>query len=354
MLSRGQSDVLSIIGSSDYLETPDGDIRINCPFCGNDNHKLYVSKGLLYHCWVCDTSGGSLASFVMKYHECSYKEAMTFLKTSEMTNESSINPVRITEENDLLSTLFDANNDIIVEEKTKMPKLPTNAKSLLKNLANPEVIPFINYLGSRKLTKEQVIYLDPMYVISGEIEREDKPNIPISNSIIFITRGHGGKPIYWSTRSIEKDPFVKSLNAPAKDDEYSKADIFFNINLINESTKVVICEGIFNAMMVTQGDYVGIATFGKAITDSQLQKLISYHPKEYILFLDNDAKDLEMKLIKRLNNYGIPYDNIKFVNNPYEDKDANDLGTKVSMELVKQAKPSSPMVLMSYAIKERM
>ena len=63
------------------------------------------------------------------------------------------------------------------------------------------------------------------------------------------------------------------------------------------------------------------------------------NPQAYYIFLDNDAKDQELKLARRLFDSGVDYSRIYLVKNPYGNQDANDLGMIKTKQLLDQAKP---------------
>ena len=111
------------------------------------------------------------------------------------------------------------------------------------------------------------------------------------------------------------------------------------MNHINQHSKMVICEGIFNAITCTNGVYTAIATSGQPITDSQTNLMIKLNPEAYYIFLDNDAKAQELKLARRLFDNGVDYSRIYLVKNPYGNQDANDLGMLKTKQLLDQAKP---------------
>ena len=121
--------------------------------------------------------------------------------------------------------------------------------------------------------------------------------------------------------------------------EYSKKNVIWNMNHVTNDCDMVICEGVFNAISCTQGNYVGVATFGKNITNDQIRLMRDLNPRNYLLFLDNDAQEQQLELYQRLINIGVDSKKIRLVDNPYGNSDANDLGKKTTRELLDYAKP---------------
>lgn len=342
MLSKEQNILINILGL-DYLKAGN-EIRINCPFCGNDNKKMYISPKGVYHCFVCGESGGSLLSFFSKYYNESFVEVKHRLKQNNIADyEDFSNKFSDSSDQEIANSIISNLVDISKPKmKLKMIPLPTNTKKLIDNYNNPESFPFFAYLKKRHVTKEQLNSFDIRYVISGEAPLKSGKTLYIKNSLVFVTY-YNGCPVYWNTRSIEDNPYIKSFNASGDITKYySKKNTVFNIDSLNSNSIAVICEGVFNALTVDAtglSNVVGLATFGKQITNEQLQLIISKQPRYYFLYLDSDALDTELKLADRLINLGINYNKIRLVNSPYGNKDANDLGKDIVSGLLKLAKP---------------
>lgn len=331
-MTREQQIIVNCV-NEDYQETATGEVHLDCPFCGEHDKKLYVSPKGQFICFKCESRGNSPISFFMQYYDVSYKEASDMLKDEDFASPK-VEPI---DNETLLSRLVALNTKAEKQKQVgkKCPAFPTNTKLLRDNLNNPESYPYLWYLKNRGITLQQIYKYNLGYLTSGTIKTQDKDMI-ISNSIIFPTYGLNNDVIYWSTRSIEPNPFIKSFNALAKDNEYSRKDVVFNLNHVKD--KMVICEGIFNAISSTVADYVGVATLGKAITDDQINLMLKVNPKYFYVFLDNDAMKEEIKLIDRLKQR-ISLDRIYLVVNPYKDKDANDLGSTIVKELLDKAQP---------------
>lgn len=327
---------------NDYAETGTGEVAVVCPFCDTEKKKMYVSPRGQFICFVCETKGNSVYSFAMQYYQCSFKEAKAMLHENYRLNQANHHEIK--------TSLFAELTKLSMEQEAEQQSLkpvtfPTNIKLLEHNLNNPEAYPYLWYLKRRKISLQQIKQYHIGYVKSGKLNRDNGQALPIEQSIIFFTYDQD-KPVYWSTRSIEYRPFIKSLNAISGDNTYSRRGLFWNMDKINHNSNMIICEGIFNALMACQGLYTGIATLGKAITNDQIDLMCKLNPKRFYIFLDNDAKQQELELAKRLRQKGIDYSRIYLVTNPYGNKDANDLGVDITRKLLDNAKPCSLTSLM--------
>jgi DNA primase len=145
--------------------------------------------------------------------------------------------------------------------------------------------------------------------------------------------------MYWNTRSIEKDAYIKSFNAPSRPTEYGKNNTIFNLNWAKYSDKIVITEGVFDALTI--GGDSGVGTFGKMITTEQVDLLIRETEERQLpiyLYLDRDAIDQMIKSAHRIKAKA-PNRPLYFVLGDKK-RDANDLGPEKVQELIDQAFPA--------------
>ncbi len=337
-MTKSQEFALSYLGSIDDYSESGQEIATSCPFCGEHRHKLYISSSGKYICFKCGTHGGSLISLIMHAEHTTRKNAYRILKEHGISSGSP----RIVTQSDDFNLFTELSTLMYKKPETKslsVPRFPEGLKMLEDNLNNPESYPFLWYLKHRGLSLEDIIDNHIGYIVNGSVERDNKPPLEINNSIIFITYNMDNQPIYWSTRSIEVHPYVKSLNGMSRANEYSKKNVIWNMNHVTNDCDMVICEGVFNAISCTQGNYVGIATFGKNITNDQIRLMRDSNPRNYLLFLDNDAREQQLELYQRLVNIGVDSKKIRLVDNPYENRDANDLGKETTKRLLDNSQP---------------
>ena len=337
-MTKDQEFALNCLNCIDNYSESGPEIAVSCPFCGERRHKLYISPRGQFICFKCGTRGGSLISLIMQAEHTTQKDAYRLLKEHGVSSSSS-KVISQADDFNLFTELSSIVYDTHELKALSAPKFPKGLKLLENNLNNPEAYPYLWYLKHRGLSLEDIIGNHIGYIVNGSVERDNKPPLEINNSIVFITYNMNNQPIYWSTRSIEQHPYVKSLNGMSRADEYSKKNVIWNMNHVTNDCSMVICEGVFNAIFCTQDNYVGIATFGKSITDNQVRLMRDLKPRQYLLFLDNDAQNEQVELYQRLVNIGVDSKKIRLVSNPYGDKDANDLGKEITKRLLDKAKP---------------
>lgn len=324
-----------------------GEYRFNCPFCGEEKAKFYVQSDepFLWHCKHCDQAGNPI-KFIMKYNRVGFDEAKEILRDFgydvDNIGSSKFNEMYSEELTDSEKMLLAINhrNESEKEDSLKLDlkpiKPPYNVKLLSQNMDNPEALPYINYLYNRGLTEKDIHDYNIGYTPISKMTTPEGKSVMIYNSIVFFTFDDFGRMIYWNTRSIDKEAYIKSFNAPADKDEFSKDTSIFNLNIAKKTGTIVITEGVFNAITV---GYSGVATFGKQVTEHQIQLLREVNDNNpctnFVVFLDNDAYEQKEKLGKALSEFS---DNVYIVSNPYKEKDANDIGRKETHKLISEAR----------------
>lgn len=328
-------------------EIPAGrDSRFCCPFCNDHKNRLYVELEPPYrwHCFHC-TLKGSPIGFVKEYYGVSGREAIDILRNFDYDIDdlelskfnSQYNDSTLTEEEKLLLAMYDLTKEDEVEQvKYTMPPLPTNTKFLVDTFRDAEAKPFLDYLKSRGVTAQDIIDHSIGYVKQGTVKLRSDRELTLDDHVIFITYNNAGEPVYWNTRSIHKDAYVKSFNAPNEETEYGKKNTIFNLNRAKYTDKIIINEGVFNALTCGES---GVATFGKQVTTDQINLLKQAHRRnpaiKYYVFLDRDAYDQGDKLAEQLSTFS---ENVYLVMNPTDD-DANDLGYEKVQQLIAEALP---------------
>ena len=216
------------------------DYRFCCPFCGDEKYKLYVSekstKQDWYHCFHCGASGQPV-KFVMGYNHVGYKDALDQLAVYE---------------EQLLSFISQSDKVLLEhthEEKLTCPLLPIGYTPLINNLHNPQAQPFLEYLNKRGFNYKDIQRHSIGYVLNCPFKLHEDKIIQIRNHLVFLTYNDQGEVIYWNTRSIEQNSFMKSINAPVGEHTYAKSNVVFNLNNAKKKTIIVLTEGVPDAIM---------------------------------------------------------------------------------------------------------
>ena len=312
--------------------------RYDCPFCDDTKHRFYVKVSSdntdgLWFCQKCKESGNPV-SFVMKYNGVGYREARDILEmyVDEDMFQQNYRELGLTDSEIMYLMLIQTEEDDEEEEDKTLvpPQLPVGTKLIMQNLDNPEVAPFVDYLvNTRNLPPEVICKHNIGYITKGYAVTESGKRATLDNHVVFFTYDNNGEYIYWNTRSILPDPYIKSFNGVARDGERSKRNVVFNLNIARKYDKMVIVEGVIDALTI--GDNA-VATFGSHVTDNQIGIILdNIKPETQIyVMLDRDAPKESLKTADRL--YA-KHKNTFIVISP-TDEDANDIGTERAWEVI--------------------
>lgn len=240
----------------DYIVNSKGNLSYNCPFCEEvrgkpDNERKFnvQVKNTVYHCFKCHTSG-----IVIK---------------SKLSNAEIVIPV--------------------IKEYFKDEK---ENKNIIKNVGllefnNVEPIKrnsvAYDYLVSRKITDDQILYYNIMNGINDNFGR-----IMIPNELI----------IKW-TDFYQGRSYLNLVPKYLNPEEVDKSNIVFNLHNQKQNQKrVYIVEGVFSA--IRSGKDV-ICIYGSSISDVQVELIKKYNFEEIYCCLDGDeAGTLGNKKMSRL------------------------------------------------------
>lgn len=309
-----------------------------CPFCSDYKRRLYVNQESgLWKCHNCDESGNAV-SMVMKLQGITAREAAEVLEyygIDDLWMPEEIRNQDLTIQEKLLLYLT------MEEEKKENPQLdpppmPNNIYRLSNFLEDPPEIffPFLRYLAGRGLTISDIINYDIGCIVEDTIKTPNGRGMRVKDHLFFPNFSLDGILQYWNTRSIYKEAKPKSINAPNTDTQLGSSDVVFNLNQAIHTDKIVVTEAVFDAITVGKS---GVATYGKSISDSQIEQLMETNLPIY-LFLDTDAYAYMQKTADKIQSIKEDYP-LYYVINPHIGEDANTLGKQVCKELVEEAVP---------------
>jgi len=267
--------LISSLGN--YRQTTTGEYNFCCPLCvrrvgqPDKNYHLYVNPTRYLY--------GIRGWFYC--HRCKAKGPLhRLLNNSDTSNHA------VSEWSSFVLKLRGA----FKKEKEPKPSvsLPKDYVEMIQGTQAYE------YLQKRAITDAQIEFYKIGFGVKDirQLEKEDRPNYAGSGRIIFPDYDDDGDCVYWVARTY-KGHKVKYKN-PAKSNARDK---IFNLSKASRYQTCVIAEGVISAIAC---GYNGIATYGKEVTQQQIDMLVSVSFDHYHIAHDGDARKESLHLAERL------------------------------------------------------
>ncbi|PIZ66015.1 DNA primase [Candidatus Roizmanbacteria bacterium CG_4_9_14_0_2_um_filter_39_13] len=304
---KGKIDIVEYIGQRVQLKKAGRNFKGLCPFHQEKTPSFVVSADRqIWHCFGTCGVGGDVISFLMKWDNLTFYEALQEL--AEMTGivleNGSFNDTKWDKKEKLYAINESARKYYqYLLEKTKFG---IKAREYLKNRTlNERIIKTfeLGYAPSswdsllKYLQKKNFAFQD--IVDSGLIIMKDQSRgyDRFRNRVMFPLRDARGKVIGFSGRLLEEDAHsAKYVNTP-ETEVYHKRDHLYGIDktkeAIRKSDNAIVVEGEFDLITPYQYDVENIVAIkGAALTEGQLNILKRY-TKRLTLALDTDAAGIE-------------------------------------------------------------
>jgi len=262
------------------------DMAIWCPFCNNPNqHKLKMILNLdkgVYHCWVCNAKGTSIASLIRRLVPSQYEKSLEFFPQRHQHSQN-------TEWDNILNGLSD--DQPITLEKI-IVDLPNAFDLCVNNLAvkDPDIRDVVNYLIRRGCSEHK------MWMLRFGVSKD--PNF--HRMLIIPSFDTNGDLNYYTCRKIDESTFshIKYKNC-----EVSKKTIIFNELYIDWKQPLTLVEGPLDLLKTNDN---ATCLLGSTLAkDSILFQKIVENKTPIILALDHDAYQKAIRIAQDLMYYDI-------------------------------------------------
>ena len=347
---RTENDIVDVIGDYVKLQKKGSSYFGPCPFHNEKSPSFSVSPHKqMYYCFGCG-EGGNVISFLMKYENYTFIEAMEVLADRagielpkmEYSKEAK-------QEKDL---------------KTKIIEINTEAAKYYHYLLRSERGKLAyNYLSGRKLSDETILrfglgysdkYSDNLYKYlknkgyndselkeTGLFTYDEKRGVndKFWNRVMFPIMDANNRVIAFGGR-VMGDGKPKYLNSP-ETKVFDKSRNLYGLNVARSSRKdyMLICEGYMDVISLHQAGFNNaVAALGTAFT-SRHASLIKRYVKEVVLTFDSDEAGIKaaLRAIPYLRDVGL---SIKVLSmKPYKDPDEfiKAMGKEAYEERIKNA-----------------
>lgn len=329
---RTENDIVDVIGDYVKLQKKGSSYFGLCPFHNEKSPSFSVSPHKqMYYCFGCG-EGGNVISFLMKYENYTFIEAMEVL-----ANRAGI---------ELPKMEYSKEQRREKDLKTKIIEINTEAAKyyhyLLKSKRGTVAY---NYLTGRQLSDETIVrfglgysdkysnnlygylkskgYKDDELRETGLFTYDEKRGVTDKfwNRVMFPIMDANNRVIAFGGR-VMGDGKPKYLNSP-ETKVFDKSRNLYGLNIARSSRKdyMLICEGYMDVISLHQAGFNNaVAALGTAFT-SRHATLIKRYVKEVVLTFDSDGAGVKaaLRAIPYLKDAGL---SIKVLNmKPYKDPD---------------------------------
>ena len=271
--------------------------QFHCPKCNHHKLKLSVNidKGV-FKCWICDYSGTKISPLIRRFAPSYYADWRLLEGEVDLDKYDTI----FAEQEELPPQVIDLPENF---------QTLTGRKTRVKRKA-------LNYLYSRGFTDTDILVWKIGFCDFGEYQdRVIVPSFDIHGNLnFFIARSYTDDWMKYKNPKVSKDIIFNGLN-------------------VDWDSDIILVEGVFDAMKCRNA----IPLLGSTLRENSIlfQKICERKPNVY-LALDDDVKDKEFGISKKLREYGINTMSINIA--PY-----TDIG-EMPAEIVEERKQNADIV----------
>ena len=244
----------------------DDEHQFHCPKC--NHHKLKLSVNIekdVFKCWICDYSGTKISPLIRRFAPAYYADWRSLAGEVDLSKYDTIFAEHVPEPPQIID--LPENFQTLTGKKTR-----------LKRRA-------LEYLYSRGFTDRDILTWKIGFCDYGEYQ--DRVIIPSfdddGNVNFFVARSYTDDWMKYKNPRVSKDIIFNDLNIDWDDD-------------------VILAEGVFDAMKCENA----VPLLGSTLRENSrlFQKICERKPDVY-LALDEDVKEKEFGIAKKLKEYGI-------------------------------------------------
>jgi DNA primase len=293
---KSRTDIVDCISSYVQLKKSGQNWKGVCPFHAEKTPSFMVSQAKqIFHCFGCG-AGGDVITFVMKYENLSFQEALNLLaKKAGIAIPSGGADKRSSQKYEKIrDLLLEASNYYAKKLKESEPAM---AYLTRRGIAAESVERFrLGYAPEgwhnlirhlRGLDCADTVFKDAGLAVQGSKGFYDM----FRHRIIFPIMSMSGGVIAFGGRAMD-DSTPKYINSP-ETPVFKKSDTLFGLchakEAVRKEDSVIIVEGYMDVIICHQyGFQNAVAPLGTALTPSHIQKLRTIAGRAILVF-DGDA-----------------------------------------------------------------
>ena len=251
----------------------------DCPNCldsiGTESSKKkfhWNANREVGHCYRCEFKVGSLDYLlkVLNNGNLGIQERILLQRDPPIVRTSASKAVR---------DIFRGDSSVSDERSLACHPLPLGCVELftMKARRNPKCRMAMAYLRRRKVPDKTIRAFRIKYCTIGKLE-----------GYLVFPLYQNGELVYWTSRAVAPNPWVKSLNPKKLEGHFNREDVLFNFDACRGLPRVSLVEGPFDCMAASPA----IALLGKEISPEQVElilQLVEEGLQELVVVLDPGA-----------------------------------------------------------------
>lgn len=352
---RQKSDIVDVISSYISLQKKGSNYMCCCPFHGEKTPSFSVNRARqIYKCFGCG-EGGNVITFVMKYENCSFPEALRMLaekagvelpraEYSEEARRRESRRLRLLEVNKEAAKFYYVmlRNDRGAKAKEYLDKRQLSGETR-KNFGlgyaparGEELLAYLHQKG----------YTDDLIRDVGLAKTDERRGTMTLfwNRVMFPIQDINHRVIGFGGRIMgDADSGPKYLNSP-ETEIFDKSRNLYGMNYARTARtgNIILCEGYMDVISMHQAGFTqAVASLGTAFTPGQAG-LIRKYTKDVLLAYDSDGAGVKaaLRAIRILRDAGMSGRIINM--SPYKDPDEfiKNLGQEAFQERIDHAENS--------------
>lgn len=300
-LIKSKIDIIDFI--SEYVKLKKGgrNFKANCPFHSEKTPSFYVSpERQAWHCFGACNMGGDVISFLEKWENIEFYEALKILSERVGVTLSGYVPTDATRQKEKLYEINHLSSEFF-HYLLVSHRLGERARDYLKKRGIKDEIVKTFGLGYAPNSWDSLFkflikkrYSPADLVEAGLTVKSTQGSYydRFRGRLIFTLKDHRGNTIGFSGRKLEGDEKeAKYINTP-ETHVYIKGNTLYGLDVTRESIKkegfVIVVEGEFDLLSSFQAGVANVVAIkGSALTDGQVG-LLKRFTENLVLSLDSD------------------------------------------------------------------
>ncbi len=310
--------ISSVIGNYLAIKKSGSSLVSLCPFHSDSKPSMHINDSKkIFKCFACDAAGDAI-SFVMKYRNLDYVDALKEICQKQGINFDSYQEEKKTNPKMEMAKKILTKTAQLYRKTATTHKFPPYDEFIKKRGLNEEIATtyslgfaparnsLCDYLSSIPNEKERAFALstaEELGLIKRDRNNPEAHYDTFRDRIIFPIWDQFGQVVGFTSRAIRDDQKAKYMNS-VDSFIFNKRNILYGFHLaknaIREKDAVILVEGNMDQVaLYNNGFHNTVAVMGTALGGSSLERLVTMTKNVYLSLDSDNAGFIAMERINR-------------------------------------------------------